>query len=55
MANLNLHASSEILNEFEWHLCRLVIMIETMEGLAKSGRDLHKALKRLLEEVKRTG
>ena len=53
MADLNLHASFEILNEFEWQLCRLIIMIETMEGLSKSSRDLHKALSRLLEEVKR--
>jgi len=53
MADHNLHASYEILNEFEWQLCRLIIMIETMEGLATSGRDLHKALSILLEEVRR--
>ncbi|MBP9692847.1 MAG: hypothetical protein KBD90_05940 [Alphaproteobacteria bacterium] len=53
MSDLNLHASFEILNEFEWQLRRLIIMIETMEGLAISGRDLHRALSRLLEEVKR--
>jgi hypothetical protein len=53
MSDHNLHASFEILNEFEWQLCRLMIMIETMEGLAISGRDLHRALSRLLEEVKR--
>ncbi|MBP9692685.1 MAG: hypothetical protein KBD90_05080 [Alphaproteobacteria bacterium] len=53
MCDLNLHASSEILNEFEWQLSRLIIMIEMMEGLATSGRDLHKALSRLLEEVQR--
>lgn len=53
MADLNINASSEILNDFEWQLCRLVIMIETMEGLTKSGRDLHKALSLFLEEVKK--
>jgi hypothetical protein len=54
MADLSINASSEILNDFEWQLSRLVIMIETMEEFTKSGRDLHRALKRLLEEVKRT-
>lgn len=53
MSDRNLHASLEILNEFEWQFCHLMIMIETMEGLATSGRDLHKALSILLEEVKR--
>ena len=53
MSDHNLHASLEILNEFEWQLCRLMIMIETMEGLATSGRDPHKAFSRLLEEVRR--
>jgi hypothetical protein len=53
MSDLNINASSEILNDFEWQLCRLVIMIETMEEFTKSVRDLHSTLKRLLEEVKR--
>jgi hypothetical protein len=53
MADHNLNASSEILNDFEWQLCRLAIMIETMEGFTKSVRDLHSVLIRLLEEVKR--
>ncbi len=39
MADHNLHTSSEILNDFEWQLSRLVIMIETMEAFTKSGRE----------------
>ena len=39
MAYVNIHASSEFLNQLEWQLGRLSILIEMQEGLAISIRD----------------
>jgi hypothetical protein len=55
MADLNIHAPPEFLNEFEWQLRRLSLSIEVLESLAVSTRDLHKALSILLKEAKSRG
>ncbi len=51
MSNLNIHASPEFLNELDWQLRRLFLLIEVLEGLAASQRDLHGALSLLLREA----
>ncbi|MBA3814033.1 MAG: hypothetical protein H0X26_06040 [Alphaproteobacteria bacterium] len=51
MANLYIHASPEFLNQLDWQLRRLLILIEMMEGLAVSMRDFHEALGNLLSEA----
>jgi len=51
MAKPTLTASTEFFNDFGWQLARLMIMIETIEGLAKSARDLHAAFTRLAKEA----
>ena len=51
MANLNIHASPEFLNQLNWQLPRLSIFIEMLEGLAISTRDLHWVLSTLAREA----
>ncbi|MBA3813184.1 MAG: hypothetical protein H0X26_01625 [Alphaproteobacteria bacterium] len=51
MANLNIHASPEFLNELDWQLRRLSLLIESLEGLTVSMRDLHGVLSLLLREA----
>ncbi|MBA3813556.1 MAG: hypothetical protein H0X26_03560 [Alphaproteobacteria bacterium] len=51
MANLNIHASPEFLNELDWHLRRLSLLIESLEGLAFSLRDLQEVLSLLAREA----
>jgi hypothetical protein len=53
MSNLNINASPEFLNDFQWQLQRLNLLIEMLEGLAVSMRDFEKALNILLKEAKR--
>ncbi|MBA3814251.1 MAG: hypothetical protein H0X26_07155 [Alphaproteobacteria bacterium] len=48
MDNLFIHASPEFLNQLDWQLRRLSLLIEVLEGLAASQRDLHGALSMLL-------
>jgi len=55
MSKPNITASSDFLNDFKWQLARLIIMIETMEGVTKSARDLHQALNLLLKEARMHG
>lgn len=52
MAKPSIYASSEFLNEFEWQLQRLFLLIGVLEGLAVSTRDLHHVLSILLKEAK---
>ena len=52
MANLSIHASPEFLNELDWQLRRLSLLIESLEGLAVSVRDLHDVLGMLLREAR---
>ena len=52
MADLNINASSEILNDFEWQLQRLVLFIEMVEGFSLSLRDFQEALNIILKEAK---
>lgn len=52
MANLTIHASPEFLNEFDWQLRRLSILIEVLEGLVVSSRELHRVLSMLAREAK---
>lgn len=49
MSDLNIHPSPEFLNELDWQSRRLSLLIETMEGLVVSIRDLHKVLSTLLK------
>ena len=59
MANLNIHASPEFLNQLNWQPLvpdlirdpRLSILIEMLEGLAISTRDLHWVLSTLSREA----
>ena len=51
MANLNIHASPEFLNQLDWEVRRLSLLIETLEGLSISLRDLHEVLSYLLREA----
>jgi len=51
MSKPTLTASTDFLNDFSWQLARLMIMIETIEGLAKSARDLHAAFTLLAKEA----
>ena len=51
MAKPSIYASSEFLNEFEWQLQRLFLLIGVIEGLAVSTRDLHHVLSTLLKEA----
>jgi hypothetical protein len=52
MSDLNIHASPEFLNQLDWQLERLSILIEQQEGLAISLRNLEEVL--LLCGMKRT-
>lgn len=60
MANLSIHASPEFLNELDWQPLvpdlirdqRLSLLIETLEGLTVSTRDLHSVLSILLREAR---
>ena len=52
MANLNIHASPEFLNELDWQLRRLSLLIESLEHLAISTRDLQTVLSVLLREAR---
>lgn len=54
MSNLNINASSDFLNDFEWQLQRLALFIEMVEGFALSLRDLSEALNIILKEAKAT-
>ena len=51
MSNLNIHASPEFLNELDWQLRRLSLLIEQHEGLAVSLRDLEDVLRYLRREA----
>ncbi len=51
MAKPSIYTSLEFLNEFEWQLQRLSLLIEVLEGLALSARDLHDGLSILQREV----
>ncbi len=51
MANLNIHASPEFLNQLDWQLRRLALFIEMLEGLAVSMGDLHEVLDTLARET----
>lgn len=44
MANHNIHASPQFLNELDWQRRRLILLIESLEGLTVSLRDLHEVL-----------
>ena len=52
MANLYIHASPEFLNQLDWQLRRLSLLIESLEGLAISLRDLDEVLSLLLREAR---
>lgn len=52
MANHNIYASSEFLNELDWQLRRLSLLMESMEHLTISMRDLHAVLSKLLREAR---
>jgi len=52
MADLNIHASPEFLNELDWQLRRLSLLIESLEHLAISTRDLQTVLGTLLREAR---
>lgn len=52
MANLNIHASPEFLNELDWQLRRLSLLIETLGGLSVSLGDLHEVLSLMLREAR---
>ncbi len=52
MSNLNINASSDFLNDFEWQLQRLVLFIEMVEGFSLSLRDFQEALNIILKEAK---
>lgn len=51
MADLNLHASPEFLNQLDWQLRRLALFIEMLEGLSVSMGDLHEVLDTLTREA----
>lgn len=53
MAYPNIHASPEFLNQLDWQLQRLSLLIEMLEGLAVSARDLHWVLSTLAREAQR--
>ena len=55
MAKPSINTSSQFLNEFEWQLQRLSLLMEVLEGLAKSTRDLHQALNGILKEAQTKG
>ena len=52
MANLNIHASPDFLNELDWQLRRLSLLIASLEGLTVSLRDLDEVLSLLLREAR---
>ena len=52
MSDFTIHASPEFLNELDWQLRRLSLLIEEQQGLAISLRDLHCVLSRLLHEAR---
>ncbi|MBA3813151.1 MAG: hypothetical protein H0X26_01455 [Alphaproteobacteria bacterium] len=52
MSDLNIHASPEFLNELDWQLRRLALLIEVLEGLSVSMGDLHAVLSVLLTEAR---
>ncbi|EKE10186.1 MAG: hypothetical protein ACD_16C00072G0001 [uncultured bacterium] len=51
MAKPNITASSEFLNEFEWQLQRLFLLIGVLEGLTASTRNLHHVFSILLKDA----
>lgn len=51
MADLNIHASPEFLNQLDWQLRRLSLFIEMLEGLAVSMGDLYEVLDTLAREA----
>jgi hypothetical protein len=54
MDNLTIHASPEFLNELDWQLRRLSLLIESLEHLAVSTRDLvQRVLSHLLREARK--
>lgn len=55
MANLNIHASPEFLNQLDWQLRRLALFIQMLEGLAVSMGDLHEVLGTLAREAEMKG
>ncbi|MBP9692207.1 MAG: hypothetical protein KBD90_02625, partial [Alphaproteobacteria bacterium] len=52
LSNLNINASSDFLNDFEWQLQRLALFIEMVEGFSVSLRDFQEALNIILKEAK---
>lgn len=52
MANHNIHASPDFLNELDWQLRRLSLLIEVLEGLADSMGDFHTVLSIMLREAR---
>ena len=51
MSDFTIHASPEFLNELDWQLRRLSLLIKSMEGFVISLRDLHEVLSHLQREA----
>ena len=52
MSDFTIHASPEFLNQLDWQLRRLSLLIEQQEGFAISLRDLEQVLRHLQREAR---
>jgi hypothetical protein len=52
MSDHTIHASPEFLNDLDWQLRRLSLLIESLEHLAVSIRDLHDVVSILMQQAR---